>query len=88
LFSRNIESAAQVAALCTDIRAQREARLLITVDQEGGRVQRLREGFTRLPALRSIGKMYARDPDQAGDYAYRHGRVMATEVLDLGIDLT
>ncbi|MCF6264008.1 MAG: beta-N-acetylhexosaminidase [Xanthomonadales bacterium] len=88
LFSRNIENAMQVSALCTDIRAQREARLLITIDQEGGRVQRLREGFSRLPALRSIGKMYTNDPDQARDYAYRHGRVMATEVLDLGIDLS
>lgn len=88
LFSRNIETAGQVSALCSDIRTQREARLLITIDQEGGRVQRLREGFTRLPALRAIGEMYRNDPDQARDYAYRHGRVMATEVLDLGIDLS
>lgn len=88
LFARNIETAKQVAELCTEIRAQHESRLLITIDQEGGRVQRLREGFTSLPALRTIGAMYRNDPDQARDYAYRHGRVMATEVLDLGIDLS
>ncbi|MBE9548926.1 MAG: beta-N-acetylhexosaminidase [Proteobacteria bacterium] len=88
LFARNINSAGQVANLCTEIRALREPRLLITIDQEGGRVQRLREGFTRLPPLRALGDIYRSDQDQGRDFAYRHGRVMATEVLDLGIDLS
>jgi len=88
LFARNINTAGQVAALCIEIRALRKPRLLIAIDQEGGRVQRLREGFTRLPPLRAIGDIYSSDPDQGRDFAYRHGRVMATEVLDLGIDLS
>ncbi len=88
LFARNIETSDQVSALCQQIRNLRQPRLLITVDQEGGRVQRLREGFTRLPPLRTIGDMYSSDADKAKDFAYRHGRVMATEVLDLGIDLS
>ncbi len=88
LFSRNIESADQVAVLCSEIRGLRQPRLLITIDQEGGRVQRLREGFTALPPLRRIGEIYSSDPDKACDLAYRHARVMATEVLDLGIDMS
>ena len=88
LFSRNVESADQVRLLCTEIRALRQPRLLITIDQEGGRVQRLRDGFTYLPPLRKIGEIYQSDPEMACDYAYRHARVMATEVLDLGIDLS
>ncbi len=88
LFSRNIETADQVRTLCSEIRALRQPRLIITIDQEGGRVQRLRDGFTSLPPLRKIGEIYQRDPDLACDYAYRHARVMATEVLDLGIDLS
>ena len=88
LFARNIQCAQQLKSLCSEIRALRQPRLLITIDQEGGRVQRLRDGFTSLPALRLIGNLYKTDPDKAADYAYRHARVMATEVLDLGIDLS
>jgi len=89
LFSRNIDTPEQVTALCLQIRQLREPRLHISVDQEGGRVQRLQQGFTRLPPLRQIGAIYQRgDHDKARDFAYRHARVMATEVLDLGIDLS
>lgn len=88
LFSRNFAAREQLLQLVADIRALRQPRLLVCIDQEGGRVQRLRDGFTRLPALRALGRLHEEDPRKALDLAYRHGRVMATEMLACGIDLS
>jgi beta-N-acetylhexosaminidase len=86
LFSRNFNNISQLKDLTSEIRELRQPRLLICVDQEGGRVQRLREGFTPLPPLARLGADYQRDRDRAMDLAYRHARVMAAEVLACGID--
>ena len=88
LFSRNYESPEQLLGLADELRALRDPRLLLCVDQEGGRVQRFRDGFTRLPALAAIGRWHGRHPERALDLAYRHGRVMAAEVLGHGVDLS
>lgn len=88
LFTRNFENRAQLDELVSDIRSASEPRPLICIDQEGGRVQRLQDGFTRLPALGVLGKLGRSDPQKALDMAYRHGRVMATEMLSCGIDLS
>lgn len=88
LFARNYESPEQLRALTADIRQLRSPRLLIAVDQEGGRVQRFREDFTALPPLAVLGRWYASHPDRARDLAYRHGRIMAAEVLGHGVDLS
>lgn len=88
LFARNYRVPGQLRALTNDLRAVAEHRLLICVDQEGGRVQRFRDGFTRLPPLATIGRWYVSHPDRARDLAYRHGRVMAAEVLGHGVDLS
>jgi beta-N-acetylhexosaminidase len=88
LFTRNYENTAQLTDLTTSIVEIAERDLLICVDHEGGRVQRFREGFTRLPPLAILGRMYAESPDMACDYAYRHGRVMATELLVCGVDMS
>jgi beta-N-acetylhexosaminidase len=88
LFTRNYRDVAQLSDLTASIRALSARDLLICVDHEGGRVQRFREGFTRLPPLAVLGRMYADSPDKALDYAYRHGRVMATELLLCGVDLS
>ncbi|TVQ30151.1 MAG: beta-N-acetylhexosaminidase [Wenzhouxiangella sp.] len=88
LFSRNFADPEQLKALCAALRALRDPKLLITVDQEGGRVQRFRHGFTLLPALAVLGRWYRSHPDRACDLAYRHGRIMAAEVLGHGLDLS
>lgn len=82
IFARNIESPRQVRELCTAIRAVRPD-LLLAVDQEGGRVQRLRQGFLRLPAMRALA-----DNRNAKRLAEQCGWLMATEVLAVGLDLS
>lgn len=88
LFTRNFSSREQLERLVVDIRSARDSGLLICIDQEGGRVQRLKPGFTRLPPLGVLGKLHESDPVKSLDMAYRHGRVMATEMLACGIDLS
>ncbi|MGY8818166.1 MAG: beta-N-acetylhexosaminidase [Pseudomonadales bacterium] len=82
LFARNIENLLQVQELCRAIRAVRPD-LLLAVDQEGGRVQRLRRDFVRLPAMRE----FASRPN-AQELAEICGWVMATEVLAVGLDFS
>ena len=87
LFTRNIESPQQVRAL-TDHMRQIRPDLLIAVDQEGGRVQRLKQGFTLLPAMGKFGKLYLTEPERAVTLAEQCGWLMATEVLAVGIDFS
>ena len=61
LFSRNFESRAQLSSLSASIRALRSPTLLICVDHEGGRVQRFRDGFTAIPAMRTLGELWDSD---------------------------
>ena len=89
LFRRNFRDQAQLIELVEDIRSVGSPRPLVCIDQEGGRVQRLDgDGFTRLPPLGVLGRLRESDPVKALDMAYRHGRVMATEMLACGIDLS
>ncbi|WP_191621196.1 beta-N-acetylhexosaminidase [Marinihelvus fidelis] len=88
LFARNYADIGQLEALNASIREAAVAPMLICVDHEGGRVQRFHDGFTRLPPLALLGRMYADAPDTAADFAYRHARVMATELLVAGVDLS
>ena len=87
LFGRNIESPAQVRAL-TDHMRQVRPDILIAVDQEGGRVQRLKQGFTLLPAMGKFGELYQTDHEKALELAEKCGWLMATEVLAVGIDFS
>lgn len=87
IFSRNIKDAAQVAALTADIRSIRPD-ILLAVDQEGGRVQRLKEGFTLLPAMRELGYLYKLNQSAALDAARLIGQLMAAEVINVGLDIS
>jgi beta-N-acetylhexosaminidase len=88
LFSRNYESPAQLQALCAEIHALREPSLLIAVDHEGGRVQRFREGFAALPAMRALGEWWNETPRAAVESARAIGYLMAAELRARGVDLS
>lgn len=88
LFSRNYLSRDQLTTLCSEIHALREPPLLIAVDHEGGRVQRFRDGFTRLPAMRRLGELYAQNPEAALAAACATGEVLAVELLACGVDFS
>lgn len=88
LFSRNFASRAQVAELAQAIREAAPRPLLVCVDQEGGRVQRFREGYSALPALHGFEALYRRDPDAALALAREHAWLMASEMRASGIDLS
>lgn len=88
LFARNFATRAQVAALIEAVREAAPRPLLLAVDQEGGPVQRFRDGFTRLPALARIGDTWDRDPRAAVALAEEHAWLMASEMRAVGIDLS
>ena len=88
LFSRNYESPEQITELTASIRALRDPHLLISVDHEGGRVQRFRNGFTRLPPVGVLGQGYKRQPDLTLSRAEMTGWLMAVELRAVGVDFS
>lgn len=88
LFSRNYAGPEQLTQLTTEIHAIRSPSLIITVDHEGGRVQRFREGFTAIPAMRELGIAWDAGAQRARQIAQAVGFVLAGELRAHGIDLT
>jgi len=88
LFTRNYVSFDQLTALVAEIHAVRQPPLLVTVDHEGGRVQRFRQGFTELPPQRAIGHAYDMDPETGRRLAWQCGWVLAAELRAAGVDLS
>lgn len=88
LFARNYRDRQQLTALCDEIHALRTPRLLIAIDHEGGRVQRCRAGFTRLPAMRRLGHWWDSDSQAAVAAARAIGCVLATELRECGVDFS
>jgi beta-N-acetylhexosaminidase len=88
LFSRNYESPDQIADLIAEIRSLRTPPLLIAVDHEGGRVQRFRDGFSTIPAMRHLGIEYEKNPEQATLLARQVGWLIASELRAVGVDLS
>jgi beta-N-acetylhexosaminidase len=87
LFARNISSRNQVQELCKEIR-KINPRLLIAVDQEGGRVQRLKEGYTNLPSMQKLASFLNSDIDKNIHFATDLGWLMASEVIASGLDIS
>ena len=87
LFARNYSDPDQLRALCAELLALKRPRLLLAVDHEGGRVQRFRVGFTRIPAMGTLGKLHEESPPKALEEAQAHGLTVGRELSAYGIDL-
>ncbi|NUS37761.1 MAG: beta-N-acetylhexosaminidase [Lysobacter sp.] len=88
LFARNFASKAQVAELSQAIREAAPRPQLVCVDQEGGRVQRFRDGYTAFPPLEKFDALYRNDAGAALRLAEEHAWLMASEVRATGVDLS
>ncbi len=87
LFSRNYQSPQQLIALISEVRAI-SPNIIIAVDHEGGRVQRFKDGFTIIPPMSSLGKLFNKSPEDALQKAKDYGWIMASELLAYDIDLS
>jgi beta-N-acetylhexosaminidase len=88
LFARNYTDRRQVASLIADIKSLRTPALLIAVDQEGGRVQRFQNEFTRLPATQNFGEAWDNDKQKAPMIAFESAFTMASELISVGVDFS
>lgn len=88
LFSRNYAGSEQLARLTAEIHALRNPSLIIAVDHEGGRVQRFRDGFTAIPAMRELGWAWDANPQRALRLTHEVGFVLAAELRAHGVDLS
>ncbi|NMM44094.1 beta-N-acetylhexosaminidase [Rhodospirillaceae bacterium KN72] len=89
LFARNVDTPDQIRALTADLRSSvGRADAPILIDQEGGRVQRLRPPHWRqAPTGRVLGDLYRRDADKGLRAIWLNYRLIARELTDLGIDV-
>jgi beta-N-acetylhexosaminidase len=88
LFTRNYADPAQLTALVADVHAARSPPLIVAVDQEGGRVQRFRSGFSLLPPPRRIGHEFDLEPRAGLTLARTMGWLMAAELRAHGVDIS
>jgi beta-N-acetylhexosaminidase len=88
LFSRNYATPQQLLQLTAEIHRLRSPALIIAVDHEGGRVQRFREGFTILPAMRELGRLWDVNQNEAKQVAHHVGFILAAELQAHGVDLS
>lgn len=86
-FARNISSKAQFMALTAEVSALRP-ELLLAIDQEGGRVQRLREGYTILPPMQRLGTLFAEDSTHGAELLHNTGWLLAAEMIASGLDFS
>jgi beta-N-acetylhexosaminidase len=88
LFTRNYTSPEQLIRLTAEIHALRSPALIVAVDHEGGRVQRFREGFTAIPPMRELGKIWDQNAQHACHLAHEAGYLLAAELRAHGVDLS
>lgn len=88
LFSRNYENPEQLCLLTQEIEKLREPALVICVDHEGGRVQRFREGFSAIPPMRELGRLWDRDRGAAREAARAVAYIVGAELAAHGVDFS
>jgi beta-N-acetylhexosaminidase len=88
LFSRNYESPEQLLSLTEDVERLREPSLPVCVDHEGGRVQRFRAGFSAIPPMRELGRLWDRDRDAARETARAIAYIVGAELAAHGVDFS
>ncbi|MFL6573637.1 MAG: beta-N-acetylhexosaminidase [Burkholderiales bacterium] len=88
LFARNYQNPEQLLALTDEIEKLREPALLLCVDHEGGRVQRFREGFSAIPPMRSLGRLWDRDAAAARETARAIAYIVGAELAAHGVDFS
>jgi beta-N-acetylhexosaminidase len=88
LFARNYESSEQLSLLTEDIEKLREPALPICVDHEGGRVQRFREGFSAIPPMRELGRLWDRNGAAARQAARAAAYIIGAELAAHGVDFS
>ena len=86
LFSRNVESPSQLRSLCDSIREHLGSDVAILVDQEGGRVQRLKlPNWPKLPSALDIGKLWRRHQFRGLEAANSLGQIIGSQLAEVGI---
>ncbi|MGQ0546634.1 MAG: beta-N-acetylhexosaminidase [Betaproteobacteria bacterium] len=88
LFARNYESPEQLQVLTSEIEKLRAPALPVCVDHEGGRVQRFREGFTAIPPMRELGRLWDRDREKGRAAAHAVGTIIGAELGAAGVDFS
>ena len=88
LFSRNYENPEQLSLLTEEIEKLRAPALPICVDHEGGRVQRFREGFSAIPPMRELGRLWDRNRDAARETARAIAYIAGAELAAHGVDFS
>ena len=87
LFARNFSSVEQIISLIKNIKSIRSPSLITYVDQEGGNVQRFKDGFTLLPSLNLLGNKYISDPFESIKLSEELGWLIGYELSYVGIDV-
>ena len=88
LFSENYEDREQLMELVRSIKKVKSPELIVCVDQEGGRVQRFREGFYKLPSFNELGKIYDRTKEEGLRASFLAAQINALELMGVGIDFS
>jgi beta-N-acetylhexosaminidase len=88
LFSRNYYDQKQLSDLVKHIRSVTRNHIVIATDHEGGRVQRFRQGFSKIPAMGSLSQVSKELNKDSGQLCEQFGWLMAAELLAFDIDIS
>jgi len=88
LFSENYKNREQLMELVRSIKTVKSPELIVCVDQEGGRVQRFRQGFYKLPSFNELGSIYNQTKEEGLRASFLAAQVTALELMDVGIDFS